>query len=519
MAGITIQKNYVSSNLTNVNLANNWSVLVFGVTNQGPTTPTLVQSYVNFTSIFGQPVADVLTHAYVQFLLNNGVPVLFKRVIDASKLVTASVTVQTSAELFKISANDNYNGDVGNNISVVIAESSTTHACTLSVLYNKTTVEVYNLGVATENTTLGDLLYTFVNTASGSSAFNSEYIVMKIIETNAETWKNAFDPESSQSYALFGGSTPSNDLKAAIDILKDPDNAFWKDAKLANAATYYPQLRFVTSGGLVADVSSNDEAEEEDIEVQNEINKNLGKFATDCGSSFRVLIDYPLGTENVIGVVRKFAQTEASTGVTSPAIYAYFGDWGADTNNNWLPGSAGFLTAIALAGYNVYNRRIAGTGFTPAFSKPYTNIYIDALSNWQAEDLVQLNPIIIVDAQDNLAIMGSSTLAMPLSSLSARNPAQALDVVLVGDYVAAILNSIALGELESAFDRLSLNSLSSRMQTEVERFVTSRAITRYEFEFDTTQLGKLGVTCILYFAIGLEEVALTVTSVYDTTIA
>lgn len=524
MAGITIQKNYVSSNINNIYLANNWMVLVFGVTNQGPTTPTLVQTYASFTSIFGQPVPGVATHAYIQFLLNSGVPVLFKRVIDADQLVKASVTVSNNAklspedpaviDLFKAVATDNYAGDVGNNISITISENEITQACSLNISYNSSTVEVYNLGVATETTNLNQLLYNFISNATTSSSFDSEYVEFFMIEEDPSKWLiNAPKPIRANGFSntwnLTGGKTPENDLDAALAILKDPNNKFWTNSKLVNAATYYPQLRFLTSGGLIA----------EDVDTQTLINQNMGLFAVKCGLSFRVLIDYPLGTENVIDVVRRFAQTEASTGNVSPSTYAYFGDWGADNNNNWLPGSAGFLTALALAGYNVYNRRIAGIGFTPAFSKAYTEIYIDALNNWQAEDLVQLNPIMIVDAQNNLAVMGSSTLAMPLSSISARNPAQSLDVVLVGDYIAAILNNIALGELESAFDRLSLNSLSSRMSTEVERFVTSRAITRYEFNFDTTQLGKLGVTCTLYFAIALEEVSLTITSVYDTTIA
>lgn len=508
MAGIIIQKNYVSSNTASVSLANNWMVLVFGVTNQGPTTPTLIQSYASFTSIFGQPVPGVITHAYVQFLLNSGVPILFKRVIDADQLVKATTPVQGSAssELFTITATDNYNGAVGNGISVTISKNTITNACSLNVLLNGTSVEIYNLGVATDSITLGDLLYTFVSTAVNSSAFDSEYIVFSMVDNVATNWKDAFS--DTQTFTLTGGKTPENDLEAAITILKDPNNKFWTNAKLINAATYYPQLRFVTSGGLIA----------EDADTQTLINQNLGLFAVKCGLSFRVLIDYPLGTENITDVVRNFAQSEASTGTVSPATYAYFGDWGADTNNNWLPGSAGFLTALALSNYNVYSRRIAGTSFNPAFTKSYTDMYIDSINNWQAEDLVQLNPIVIIDAQDNLAVMGSSTLALPSSSLSARNPAQALDVVLVGDYIAALLNNIALGEIESALDRLSLNSLSSRMSTVVGEFVTSRAITRYDFAFDTTQLGKLAITCNLYFAIGLEEVELTITSVYDTTV-
>lgn len=51
---------------------------------------------------------------------------------------------------------------------------------------------------------------------------------------------------------------------------------------------------------------------------------------------------------------------------------------GADSNNNYLPGSAGFLTSLARSNYTVYSRRMAGTGFTPAYTKPYKEIYIDA---------------------------------------------------------------------------------------------------------------------------------------------
>lgn len=85
MAGITVQKNYVSSSLVSTNLANNWMVLVFGVTSRGPIAPTLVQTYANFEKQFGQPVKGVSTHPYVQLLLNSGVPVLFKRVTDNNK--------------------------------------------------------------------------------------------------------------------------------------------------------------------------------------------------------------------------------------------------------------------------------------------------------------------------------------------------------------------------------------------------------------------------------------------------
>ena len=499
MAGITIQKNYVSSSLASTTLANNWTVLVLGITDRGPVVPTLVQTYSTFTKLFGQPVKNTPTHAYMNLLLNSGVPVLFKRVLDTDIKVFKNASVEVE-NLFTVKATDIYSGAAGNDISVTINKNTTTGACNLTVSYKENVVKTYPLGIATASTTLGDLLFAFL---SGDIEEN-DYVTFTMTNTEADDWKNAFVIDK-KDYALIDGATPDNTLESAITILSKADSKIWSaDRKLKNAAVYYPQLRFITSGGIISD----------DIETQNKINHNMGLFATACGTSFRVLVDYSL-EDTSTATPRNFANEEITDGSVSPAVYAYFGFWGWGADS-WLPGSAGFLSALGLSGYNVYSRRIAGSSFNPAFSKAYEEVFIDALNDWQAEDQIQINPIVIVDAQDNLAVMGSSTLAAPIGS-SRRNPSQALDIVLVGDYVANLLNNIALGELESALDRLSINSLSSKMSQEVEKFVTSRAITRYDFTFDTTQLGKLGINCTLYFAVGLEEVELTVTSVYDTT--
>lgn len=516
-SGITIQKNYVSTNLSNINLTNNWSVLVLGVTSQGPTSPTLIQTYTEFVSKFGSPVSDVITHNYVQFLTNNGVPVLFKRLVDTSKLTAATITISKDAtNLFTITASDNYGGTVGNNLKVKVTENITTKVCKLQVLYNDLPVETYSLGVVTDVATLGDLLYDFVYEAMYGTTFSSNYVKFSSTTINndnikATAWHGLFtvsDKDFSTEYTLTGGADNNENTKiSAINILTDPENSFWtKDTKLIHAVTYYPQLRFITTGGITG----------ADVDTQNTINKTLGAFSVACKTTFRVLIDYPLNVtgETLTKAVRNFAISESSN---NPAVYAYCGYWGADSNNNWLPGSAGFLSALGRAGYNVYSRRIAGTAFNPGFTKTYNNLYIDAIDDWQDSEQIQLNPIVIIDAQDNLAVMGSSTLAMPSPTLNTKNPAQALDIVLVGDYVTALLNGIALAELESSLDRLGLNALNNSMSNALETFVSSKAITRYDLSFDTTQLGKLGIECVLYFAVGLEEVSLTVTSVYDTT--
>lgn len=505
MAGINITKNYISTSVNNYSLANNWMVLIYGVTSRGPTTPTLIQNYDTFTATFGQPVSSVLTHAYMRFLLENGVPVLFKRVIDSSKLVAATATVRNervSGDLFSVKATAAYIGTEGNNITITISENQTTKACTMQIKLSGVVQETFSLG---QNTTgdMSKVVYDFITAAARSTSNISNFVEFTIIDNNYDDWAGQFP--LAEDIQLAGGSEPSNTLTDALKLLQDPKSECYSDVKLLHAITYYPQLRFCTTGGL------NDSV----VESQEKILENLGVFATNCKSTFRVLVDYSVEMTD-INTVRNFARSVSTRSGISPAIYAYFGFYGADNSNNYLPGSAGFLTALARSGYNVYSRRIAGTGFSPAFTKPYKEVYVDALTDWQSETNIQVNPIMIVDAQDNMAIMGSSTLALPLSALSARDPSQALDVCCVGDYVAAILNGLALAELEASLDRLSLSSLSNRMATEVDRFVTSRAITRYDLTFDTTQLGKLGVDCTLYFAIGLEEVSITITSVYDT---
>lgn len=503
MAGIKVEKRYISTSLNNINIANNWMVLVYGVTERGSTSPTIIQTYNNFTSIYGQPVSGVPTHAYMRFLLNSGVNVLFKRVIDSRELLAASIIIKNKddADLFQVKANTAYSGKAGNNIGVLISMNPTTKACALQILYSGEAVETFSLGQATQDD-IGSLVYDFITQASKSTVNISGYVNFALLEEDENLWKDTFP--MLEAVSLENGSEPDNNRDSAISLLCDIESELYTDKKLLHSMTYYPQLRFVTTGGICSS----------DINIQEKILENLGILSAACNSHFRVLVDYALEMTD-INTVRNFARTVAARNQVTTAAYAYFGFYGADDNNNYLPGSAGFLTALARSGYNVYSRRIAGTGFIPGFTKPYKEVYIDALNDWQAEDAIQVNPIMIIDSQDNMAVMGSSTLAMPLSSLNARNPAQALDVCCVGDYVAAILHNIALAELEAPLDRLSLSSLSNRMSQEIDRFVSSNAITRYDLSFDTTQLGKLGIECILYFAVGLEEVSITVTSIYD----
>lgn len=504
MAGIIINKNYVTTNMNNSNVANNWMVLVYGITQRGTSKPTLIQNYDTFTSYYGDALVGIPTHQYVRFLLNSGVPILFKRIVDSSKLVAATATVSNSSdtELFKITALDSYIGNTGNDISFIVNKNSVTKVCFIQIKYGKNIVETFSLGQDLQGD-IGYLVYNFITEAVKSTTSISNFVNFSLISENVEDWLNTFPVD----VLLTGGEEPENTKEMAIQQLSDINSSTYNDIKLIHAITYYPQLRFCTTGGIVSS----------DITTNEKIFETLGTFATKCKTTFRVLIDYSVEMTD-INTVRAFARTIAAKGNISPSVFAYFGFYGADNNNTFLPGSAGFLTALARSGYNVYSRRIAGSGFSPAYTKPYKEIYVDALTDWQDEQNVQVNPIMIIDAQDNLAVMGSSTLAMPLSSLNAKDPSQALDVCCVGDYVAAILNGIALDELEVALDRLTLSSLANRMNIELERFVTSGAITRYNLDFDTTQLGKLGVNCTLYFAVGLEEVVINVTSTYDTDI-
>lgn len=524
MAGIVVNKRYISSSLQAAAQNNNWSVLVFGVTNIGPAEPTLVQTYYDFLNTFGQPVSGVPTHAYVKMLLDSGVSVLFKRITFDGDLTSAEYSLMKDTELYcKMAAKDNYSGEVGNEISVklyqTVVDIKTTKA-DLDILFNSRVVESFTLGNVTSSTsTLGSLFYNFII----STSEKSKYVDFSTSKT-ADDWSTFdFNLTNNQAiYKLANGVTKIKDLDTACTALSNYTDAkwnegdeaetkfsdFWNDRKLKNASVYYPLVRFVSAGGITSDDEKN---------TQDKININLGKFVTDCKNSFRALIDYSI--EKDITDVRNFIKSETftNTGI-NPSIYAYFGYWGFYDGIN-LPGSAGFLSSLGKNGYNVYSRRIAGTSFSPAFTKMYKDVYIDEIPDWQAEDNIQVNPIIVIDAQDNLAVMGSSTLAKPLESTNYRNPAQALDICLVGDYITNILSNLAYSQLEGSINRLSLTALSNSMNLEIQKFVTSGAISRFDITFDTTVLSKLYIYCTLYFPVGLEEVQLTVTSVYDPEVA
>ena len=532
MAGVTVRKQYIGVQTANTANTNNWSVLVLGITSQGPTEPTVITDYNTFLNTFGTAIAGIPTHAYVRFLLNSGVAVIFKRVIDNSdtnftysELVfdnEGKVTDHSpeSTSLFNITATENYRGAIGNNISIALNVGSGT-SNVLQVYYNNTgdskPVETINIPFVDVNgnvaTSAYEALYAFVN--NNNDSLDSEYINIELIDSNIDNWNQLSTVITVNETNLENGKTPENTLSSAINILTsdittDPYSFWLSDKRLRSAITYYPTLRFITTGGIVSS--------ETDLETQDTINLNLGKFAYNyCNNSFRVLIDYPKATADVVSYIRNTFVPKLSTANIPASVFAYFGYWGADSSNNWLPGSAGFLSALGNSGYNVYSRRIAGPGFTPSFVRSYKEVFIDELNDWQDEDSIQLNPIVEMSPQGNLAVMGSSTLQQGNSNY--KDPAQALDVLLVGDYIAALLNALALGELENAVSRLMLNSLSSRMDTVLNQFVTSNAITRYELYFNIATLGRLDITCVLYFAIGLEEVSLTLSSTYDTEIA
>lgn len=537
MAGIKVQKNYVSSNASNVNLANNWSVLVLGVARQGPLKPTLVQSYSEFTSTFGESVIGAPTHNYVQYLLNNGVPVVFYQIAESNDLISASSMVKdtSNAEAIQFTSTllegakgnslcvsftsvPKTDGNSGNQTYMMISEAVTQDKTTtynIKELVKVSEFDAQGLFIKASLSTIKESKYVATN------ILNKDYTdlgikAMTFTDESKVAVGNSFVMSDLNTaggqpttYTFSDGSgNVARTLEEAVAILKNPESKFWtKDKRLKNAMTYFPQVRFVTTGGIIASDTTTTNPEN-----QNKVLTNLGVFAVNCGTSFRVLMDYDMTTQDVVSVVRNFATT--TTTANPSQVYAYFGNWG-NTQTTQLPGSAGFLAALGRAGYNVYNRRIAGTSFNPGFVSSYNELYIDSVDDWQNEDKVQLNPIVNIDSRDNLAVMGSSTLAVSQPT-GAKNPAQALDIVLVGDYVAALLNNIALTYLESTLDRLMLSSLSNEMSKIVNGFVTSNAITRYNFDFDVSQLGKLNINCTLYFVIGLEEVALTITSAYDT---
>jgi len=523
MAGIKVRKSYVTADIASSYLNEDWLVLVLGVTSGGPVEPTYLTSYDMFINTFGTAVSGYSTHQYVQQLLANGVPVMFKRITNNTQPNLASLIVKSDNEVgttpadyyVKFTALNTYSGDAGKNIALsVVPGEYLKSESVFQIYYNNVLVESYSLGVPTDNSAVSvkNQFKTFVdNYIYGNSGIKSNYVSIELLNPTTIPESAVLVDDLDKTALVLTGTATAEDYISVLTTYTDSETGelkpFWNDAKLHDAMNYYPNVRLVSVGGVVA----------ADTATQNTINKNLGKFVVDCGTSFRALIDYPMGTEDITSVVRNFAYSEIADGVDT-SIYAYFGDWGYTSGGYALPGSLGFLTALGNNNYTPYSRRVAGTTFRPSFTSAYDDIYIDGIKDWQSELSIQLNPIVVVDAQGNLAVMGSSTLCEPPAPLTARSPKQALDVLMVGDHITNLLNRMALDVLEGTLDRLMLDTLSNNMSRELERFVESKAITRYDLQFSVEQLGKLNIVCNLYFAIGLEEVELLVTSTYDTDI-
>lgn len=268
----------------------------------------------------------MLTHPYVRFLLENGVPILFRRTVDANELVAAkaSIGVMDGPRLFYAVANDAYAGAVGNKLGIAISKNETTGAVVLQVVETKTATSSQEVNIAKVLETFslgqslgedyGQLVYNFVKQASESVNNVSNYVHFTDVNQTVSDWDNVFPLPVA---VLTGGTEPENTLENALKMLSDETSALYTDAKLLDAPTYYPQLRFVTTGGII----------DSDTDKQNVILNNLGTFATNCKSSFRVLVDYSLEVIDY-SIVRQFAQTVASENKISPAIFAYFGYWG-----------------------------------------------------------------------------------------------------------------------------------------------------------------------------------------------
>ena len=362
------------------------------------------------------------TFNYISGLLNSGIPVLFRRIACINQdqpteqlgVIKASHTFRTEAtqqqesiDLFKVE--EKYGGTFGNDIYITIKATTTFYW--LEVYLKSTLLEKHKLfkvptfvdGTPEEDRQLA-INQLFLDTFSNSD-FNSTLERINIIldskfitgEYDATKF-NITIPISNQR--LTGGKDfDENNVRDAL-----PETYKFIEDKIL----YQP--KFITSGGYTdLDMDSNKDISTAMI--------NLSYKRQDC----RALIDLPLGTDILdqqgYATDLGYQQLSDDQVIPSASICAPWAWMQVGTEQAWMPPSYIFLTVIGRdlsKGGEVYTPKAGiSNGQVTNIIKPEFEIGSTIAESWQADNKVNINPIMKLTNSGKYVIAGNSTLLMP----------------------------------------------------------------------------------------------------------
>ena len=184
-----------------------------GATDKGPTTPTLVTSWAQYTSIYGSwGTNDTVTRAIYLFFANGGSQAYVQRVVAGSPAlatVTLKDTAGTPADTLTINAKNV--GSWGNSLYVSIVSSSLGSDYFSVVVYSGGSADANVVERFLDVTMNKDSVYYAVNVINGGSNY-----IAAVDASLSDTYNSSDNPATCTATVLTSGSNGTAPTTANI---------------------------------------------------------------------------------------------------------------------------------------------------------------------------------------------------------------------------------------------------------------------------------------------------------------
>lgn len=429
-----ITNNQTRQNRNTVTYEDNW-VYVPGNTITGDgSKPYLITSLSDFKKLFGSYSPDgSMTYEYVSGLLNAGLPVIFRRIVSAdpdsstatslvtkaAATITKTVTVEQQETTIPIlTFEERYGGSYGNGLFISFRKGKSAYFLdvkydnsTGSVAYaNATTIESFELLNIVDEESITDFntrLIAALKNVKKNDSINS-IVITAIDDTDVSYW-DVVDKYIPGTPSYVTGSYIK--LSGGADITSANLTQLYSGiaasyASIKDKLLYNP--KYLTTGGFCPTEDTTTHTAMIDSMLE------LSQMRQDC----LALVDLQVGLsdgETYQTLMTKYGYTQTSATQALPSALAV-GPWyytlvGSDYM--WMPGSYAYLSVVGA------NLSIGGKTYTPKagiqngrlnyVTRTEFDIGSDLIEEWQADEVVNINPIVRIQG-GNYIIAGNSTL-------------------------------------------------------------------------------------------------------------
>lgn len=426
------------------------------------------------------------TFKYVSGILNAGLPVLFRRIayidqdtgseltdgnesregnVKRAKTNLVHTDAETTSEVIDVTVYEKYGGTFGNDMYVTVRNTGS--AYWLDVFVKDTALEKVKLISYNSTTETKQEINQKLITALSTIEF--ERIVIDVVNTDVDKFAlNTVTRQRLSGGADFDESLVSKEIARSFKFIKDK-------------ILYQP--KFITSGGYTDTLEEIETAENNGENLIATAMKNLTLQRQDC----RALIDLPLGTTSeeyqTLAESLSYQQLSDSQIIPSASICGPWQYMQVGNDQDWMPPSYAYLTVVGNAlsrGGRVYTPKAGITsGQVSNIIRPEFEIGSDLSEQWQADDKVNINPIMRLQGGSYI-IAGNSTLLLPDESSGTNNvfceSSGDLTVIEIRRFVYNLAT-----ELQYQYNSVSaFETFSIRTAKFMEMLKSEGAITDYE---------------------------------------